>query len=169
MHAPRTFLHYILLLSLMKITLENPVSHNLYNLTSYIKIWQDPTVGNGTPEESRYPFSFSFCGLCIGHCLSLHLSGIVFGRRNFLAVARKFLRPRLATSPAGSVSLRPTKTKMILYLSCLCGLWLGLFLSLHRSGIVFVPSIMSAPQVGQRLPVGFALMAYLHLGYCEQL
>ncbi len=50
------------------------------------------------------------------------------------------------------------------FVAILCGLWFGQALSLHRSGMVFVPSIMSAPQVGQRLPVGRALMAYLHFG-----
>ena len=46
----------------------------------------------------------------------------------------------------------------------LSGLWFGQVLSLHLSGIVLVPSIISDPQRLQILPVGFALMANLHSG-----
>jgi hypothetical protein len=37
-------------------------------------------------------------------------------------------------------------------------------LLLHRSGIVFVPSIMSDPHMVQIFPVGFAFIAFLHVG-----
>ena len=46
----------------------------------------------------------------------------------------------------------------------LWGLCIAHSLLLQRSGIVFVPSIMSEPQVGHTFPVGFALMANLHFG-----
>lgn len=94
---------------------------------------------------------------------------------------RNFSRPRLAVFalPCGQTktSLRLTKTSQhatkvvccYLSFSSLWGLWLGQLLSEHLSGIVFVPSIISAPHMGQVRPVGFALMAYLQSGYFEQL
>ena len=49
--------------------------------------------------------------------------------------------------------------------SCnLCGLCIGQALSLHLSGIVFVPSIMSFPHMGHISPVGFAFIACLQSG-----
>lgn len=48
--------------------------------------------------------------------------------------------------------------------SSLCGLWLGQVLFEHRSGMVFVPSILRLPQSSQILPVGLALMAFLQSG-----
>jgi hypothetical protein len=45
-----------------------------------------------------------------------------------------------------------------------CGLWLGQALFEQRSGMVFVPSIISDWHMGQILPVGLALMAFLQLG-----
>ncbi|TSC52557.1 MAG: hypothetical protein LiPW41_327 [Parcubacteria group bacterium LiPW_41] len=51
-----------------------------------------------------------------------------------------------------------------LYFFILWGLWFGHFLFEQRSGIVFVPSIMSAPHSGQMFPVGFDLMISLQSG-----
>ena len=50
------------------------------------------------------------------------------------------------------------------FFSSLCGLWLGQSLFEHLSGIVFVPSIINDLHSGQIAPVGFALIAFLHLG-----
>ena len=50
------------------------------------------------------------------------------------------------------------------YFSNLCGLCIGQFLSLQRSGMVFVPSIISFPHIGQRLPVGRVLVIRLQSG-----
>src|SRR3989344_702534 len=81
--------------------------------------------------------------------------------------------PGSAVSPDDETCLRPTKTirrqSSLSALGCysffiLCGLCIGHSFLLHRSGMVFVPSIMSELHIGQRFPVGFALMAYLQSG-----
>lgn len=110
---------------------------------------------------------------------------------NPLAVAREFPRPRTTKSTSiflSGIPLRkigrsrfhllmkhrfvsrrpsPYRTQVLYYffsLSSLWGLWLGHSFFEHRSGMVFVPSIMRALHRGQRLPVGFALIACLHSG-----
>src|SRR3989338_11338680 len=50
----------------------------------------------------------------------------------------------------------------------LCGLWFGHVLFEHRSGMVFVPSIIRLPHRSQMRPVGFAFIAYLQSGELEQ-
>ena len=121
-------------------------------------------------------FFSNLCGLWFGQVLSEHLSGIVFGVK-FLNSLRSLRtscpgspsRSAIARARHGSASqklLSACKAVCMLmpYLISLCGLWFGQVLSEHLSGIVFVPSIISDLHSGQRLPVGFALMAYLQLG-----
>src|SRR3989344_5271908 len=103
------------------------------------------------------------------YCISLELSLVTRRKRS---VERFRSRPRLGISPAGKICLCPTKTiaagKVVCllynYFLSLCGLWLGQALLLHRSGMVFVPSIISEPQRSQIRPVGFASIAFLHSG-----
>ena len=121
-------------------------------------------------------FFFNLCGLWFWHSLFEHLSGIVFGVK-FLNSLRS-LRTSCPGSPSRSAiayarhgsalqklfSAYKAVCILMSYLLSLCGLWFGHSLSEHLSGIVFVPSIISDLHREQRLPVGLALMAYLHFG-----
>ena len=121
-------------------------------------------------------FFFNLCGLWFGQVLLEHLSGIVFGVKflNSLRSLRTFCpgspsRSAIACARHGSASqklLSACKAVCVpmSYLLSLCGLWFWHSLFEHLSGIVFVPSIVSDLHSEQRLPVGLALMAYLHFG-----
>ncbi len=95
--------------------------------------------------------------------------------RSCRPVGRHDVRPRLRIArccvryPSASQK-RNTRRRPRVYFfflatpSSLCGLCMGHVFWLHRSGIVFVPSIMSESHSLQRAPVGRALIAFLHLG-----
>jgi hypothetical protein len=160
------------------------VQHLIKSVVTYIK--SDLTVcayfdtdtetdkNNGTSKTdcSYYFVPSSLCGLWLGHCFWEQRSGIVFRHR--LDSCRHTNPP--ATPSRGHARWRaitPTdknngtsKTDCSYYFvpSSLCGLWLGHCFWEQRSGIVFVPSIIRALHMGQRFPVGRALMAFLHSG-----
>lgn len=58
------------------------------------------------------------------------------------------MSPLVSNVPTTKLSFLRANVNYFALLS-LCGLWLGHVLSLHLSGIVFVPSIMSAPHIVQ--------------------
>ena len=124
-------------------------------------------------KSQKLPITFQFyqVGALDRSCRYIFL--VLFSvTNNLFAVAHKFSRPRLAVCVATQTSLRLTKTTVHAtqvacsqsYFDSLSGLWFGQSLSEHRSGMVLVPSIIRDPQVGQSLPLGLALIAYLHFG-----
>jgi len=130
-------------------------------------------------------FLSNLSGLWFGQVLSLHLSGIVLvpSPAHTLTLLRWqekvqviFIVLRCKFNISTSLSrLNKQKSKCVhglrdyFFALTLSGRCIGQFLSLQRSGMVFVPCIMRDLHMGHFLPVGFALMAYLQSGYSLQL
>ncbi len=82
----------------------------------------------------------------------------------FATPARGFYCCKNRTPPHQNHQACNIGCMLLYYFVILCGLWFGQDLLLHLSGMVLVPSIISALHMWQMLPVGFAFIAFLQSG-----